>query len=354
MLDIILQILSILGIILLVVLSIAVILLLLVLFFPITYRLCGTKSEKDIFFSAKAKWLFGVLRVNYSYPKPGNIVAKLLWFKLFDSSEKTTEDTEETGQKNSHKGKKAASKAEKRAAVKAAKSAQKADRSADAKSETKTGEADAKVNAESDRQETNETVNTVAEKDNGEVKTENMLQQPQETSFQDAEEATWTEEPKNGIIEKFLQKIEKIKYTFHNICDKIKMIWENISYYSELLQEENTRELFSHACLRIGKILKNIRPRHLEARILAGTGSPDTTGYLYGVYGILLPTLGSKFLVTPDFERAVLEGGIKASGHITVAVLLLNALKLLLDKKLHLFFRKLKAAPGRETKQEKK
>ena len=140
-----------------------------------------------------------------------------------------------------------------------------------------------------------------------------------------------------------LKKIRKIKYTIRSIYDKIKNIWENISCYIELLQEEETKQLFSHVIFRLGKILKNIRPRHIRGQILFGTGSPDTTGYAYGVYGMLSPFLGNKVLVTPDFSRAVLEGDIYVSGHITVFTILWNILRVLADKKLRRFINKMKA-----------
>ncbi len=288
--DIILQILSWLGIILLALLVIALLLILLVLFFPISYRISAKKQLKEIQVSAKAKWLFGILRVNYMYPEPGNLMAKFLWFKIFDSSEKPAEKTKPTtaGEKECKNSK--------------------------ADSETQKGKLK------------NVTENPKADKTAESTKTAPKAAPRSETNF--------------------LGKVNKIKYTFRNICDKIKMIWENISYYLELLQEENTRELFSHICLRVGRILKNIRPGRIEADILAGTGSPDTTGYLYGIYWMVFPNQGPKVLVTPDFEQAVLEGNLSIAGHITVAVLLVNGLKIALDKKLHLFLEKIKAAPG--------
>ena len=100
--------------------------------------------------------------------------------------------------------------------------------------------------------------------------------------------------------------------------------------------------LWKHVKLRLGKIWKSIRPRHIRADILFGTGAPDTTGYLLGVYGMLSPSLGPKVNVTPDFTQAILQGEAEVSGHVTTFGLAVNGLKLLLDKRLHLFLKKLK------------
>ena len=169
---------------------------------------------------------------------------------------------------------------------------------------------------------------------------------PAEASNQ---EESRSEDARGGLLKKF----QKIKYTICNIYDKIRGIWKNISYYSALLQEENTKQLYSYAKLCAAKILKNIRPRHIRADILFGTGSPDTTGYVFGLYCMLYPALGAKCVVTPDFERAVLEGRADISGHITVFVLGINVLRLMLDKKLRRFIRKLKKEDAAQDKNDR-
>lgn len=63
-----------------------------------------------------------------------------------------------------------------------------------------------------------------------------------------------------------------------------------------------------HAGKRFGHIWKRLRPRKLTVNATVGTGSPDTTGYLYGIYGMVLPKLGKGICITPDFEQAILEG----------------------------------------------
>ena len=317
MLNIILQILSVIGILLLVLLILALVLILLVLFFPITYKFQGAKQE-EISLKARANWLFGVLRVRYTYPQSGKLTVKLLWFTLYETAipggekkdEAANEDSGDVTAGHKQKGKKIA-------------------------------------------KESTQAVSEPTEKD--ELTTnpqtaENVLPET-ETNEQVAVTGMVDEEDADTGRNKILKKIEEIKYTIGNICDKIKEVWENIHYYAEVLQDEQTKQLFHHVCLRLGNILKSIRPRHLKADILYGTGSPDTTGYVYGGYGMLSAFLGPQFIVTPDFEQAVLKGELQFAGHITVWVLLINALKLLLDKKLHLFIKKIKAGKKAQSAQ---
>ena len=86
MLTILFKILSILGILLLILLGIALVVILLVLFFPVCYKMSGKKNAEEMQFAAKIKWLFGLVRVSYSYPVPGKLLAKVLFFTVYDSS----------------------------------------------------------------------------------------------------------------------------------------------------------------------------------------------------------------------------------------------------------------------------
>lgn len=311
MLDILLQILSILGILLLVLLGLLMAVVLLALFFPVTYRADGKKSPEELVLRAKANWLFGLLRVRYSYPEPGTVTVKLLWFTLYKfekgpakpktglvkEDKVTVQETEKEGRQG--------------------------------KSEETSGE---------DSKET-------AEKTSGETLGETLGETSKEIAEETLEEtAEDTSESKGSL---FSRKIAKLKYTISETYDKIKKIWKNISYYAELLREEETRLLFSHAKLRLWKILKSIRPRKLRADILFGTGAPDITGYAFGVYAALSPALGPHVAVTPDFEKTVFQGEFEAAGHIMAAVLLWHALRVILDRRLWRLLDKLK---GKDTK----
>lgn len=301
--DIILRILSIIGIVLLILLGMVLLSLLLVLFWPITYRVKGEKTSEKLWVTAKADWLLGFLRVRFAYPEPGNVVIKLLWKTLADRG---------TGEEK-----------------KKAESTGEADNSAQPESqetEEKTPQAEKDVCSET------------AGEEKEEAKPAPAAELPVSEPVTDAEE-----QKQNKRFSRVFEKIQKIKYTILKIYDKIKEIWANISYYIALLREEDTSLLWEHVKFRLGKILKNIRPRHIKANVLFGTGAPDTTGYVFGIYGMLLPVLGKSVCVTPDFNRAVLEGNLDVSGHITLWTLAWNALKLLLDRKLKLFIKKMKA-----------
>lgn len=334
MLDMVLRILVVLGIILLFLLGLLLCALLLVLFFPITYRISGEKSATALSVDVRANWLFHLLRVRYAYPEPGALKVKLLWITLFDSGKKIKEQA----QADEKDGKTVTVQAD-----------EKAEKTVTAKADEKDGEA-ATSRKDADRQP------ETAGKSADERRPAEMHEREDHDGVVESQDITADREPdpapESGktVAEKvkswIFEKIDKIKYTIRGIYDKILKIWQNISYYAELLWDEETRLLFFHVKSRLWKILKSLRPRKLKAQVLFGTGAPDTTGYAFGIYGMLLPFLGPDVAVVPDFQQAVLEGSFYAAGHTMVAVFVWHALRVLIDRRLWLFWRRLKNKGG--------
>lgn len=290
----IIKIISILGIVLLVLLGIILAAALLILFVPIRYRAAGKKQEKEIQVSFRASWLIGILRIRFLYPDSGVLSVTLLGFPLYQKSV-LVEDT-----------------------------SQEKERPASGQSRP----------VEKPRSSVNtDTVSTESPKGQpiSDETAANREKVASESPSSKTSMDTDTKKPADNIIAK-LQKI----------LDKIKHIFKEFDFYKTLLQDPETKALFAHALRRIGTICKHIRPRKISADILFGTGSPDTTGYAYGIYGMLLPHLGKNVFVTPDFTRQILQGDFCLKGHITAFTVLSNSLLLLLDKKLRLLINRIK------------
>lgn len=152
-----------------------------------------------------------------------------------------------------------------------------------------------------------------------------------------------SQKPEEGVTKSnFFGIFDKIKYTIQTVCDKIKHIRDDISFYQKLLQDENTQIMFSHVCKRVAKVLRHIRPSKLKANITFGAESPDTTGYVYGIYCMFSPRLGKDVCVIPDFEQSILQGTVSLAGHVTVFKLVVCALAIYFDKHLRLFIRRVK------------
>ena len=312
MLTTILHILSIIGWILFGLLGFLLILLLLVLFFPIFYDAFGLRST-DIpgMVRLKAGWLLGLLRVRFTWPEEdGRIQVKLLFFTLYDS------------------------KAPKKK-VPADKKEAKADSEEDKPSSSQTAYERLK------HMTSEETQQIKNEKDTGAAQSKVSNQETVHAKHS-TETSSASSAARTSIFDKILNLYHRFRYTISHLCATIKKLKGQADYYLALLQEEETRQLFSHVKLRIFKVFRSIRPRKVKGHITFGTGSPDTTGYGMAVYGMLSPLLGKDILVTPDFEDACLYGEVRLKGHITIGVLLFQGLRLLLDKKLRRFIKKMK------------
>ncbi|MCI9338656.1 MAG: hypothetical protein HFH93_14175 [Lachnospiraceae bacterium] len=332
MLGIILKILSIAGIVFLTGLALVLLCLLLLFFFPFTYRLQGCKDETGLRLTARVNWLFGLFRVRFLYPEPGRLTARILWFSLFDMKIPPEKDGEET-QKKSRK-----------TLVKKADEEKADSEKAERKKESK-GDAPPVREKTSPEERLSEQEAPGAESacENPHEASGERRQPPPDPENLGPADQEDAPESGTGLFGKISQKIRKIKYTIYNLYDKIKEIWENISYYTDLLREENTKQLASHALRRGARILKSIRPRRMKVQLLFGMDSPDTTGCLYGAYCVLSAALGPDFQVVPDFQQKRLEGTFDIAGRVVVWVFVINGLKVLLDKKLRLFLKKVKA-----------
>lgn len=312
MLHVILQILAIIGIVLLCILGLLILLVLLILFVPIRYRAEGSRSGEEIKLKVRVSYLLRMITVRFEYPKPGSVIARLFGIKVFDTAKKPKEDG---GRKNKKKKKK---------------------KSRDSHDEA----------AQETVQETEAAlVKTAEAADSGTTTTEEPKAEETTTEKAQTDEAVIAGKEKLS----FRDKIKKIIYTIQKFCDKIKHIKdtikeiaENISYYKNVITQTENEKLYGRVKDRIFKVLKSIRPRVLRASLHVGTGSPDTTGYLCALYGMLLPVLGNNVILDADFEEAVWEGEFFLKGRITVFTLLRHAVGLLLDKQLRVFVKQLK------------
>ena len=119
-------------------------------------------------------------------------------------------------------------------------------------------------------------------------------------------------------------------------------IRDNVEYYKERLTAEENRLFLKRTKERIFAVLKSIKPKVLTARVVCGTGSPDTTGYVCAVYGMLYPVIEDRISFTADFENKVLDGELSVNGKVRVATLLRHGIKILLDKQLKVFLKEMK------------
>lgn len=301
---VILQILAVIGIVLLVLLALLILTVLAVLFVPIRYRASGEKEADRIEGVAVVSFLYPFL--SFKWQRAGNEnrwALRLLGIKLKGSPKvdkgKTTEP------EKTEKGKVA--------------------------EPEKTDKGKAEETAQAAKPE------KAAEpvKEEKQPATPNVQNAEAEDAARQAEE-TGTQKTDRVSSEK------KARFTISGLCDKMEKIRDNVEYYKERLTAEENRLFLKRTKERIFAVLKSIKPKVLTARVVCGTGSPDTTGYVCAVYGMLYPVIEDRISFTADFENKVLDGELSVKGKVRVATLVRHGIKILLDKQLKVFLKEMK------------
>ncbi len=313
-----LQILRVLGILLLILLGLLLLALLIVLFMPVVYRGEGYIRPREKSFRFRARWLFGLVRAEFSYPETNALRVKLFLKTLVEIGGRKaagTSDGPSEGPQPSEKSSGEELSGEPQSSTKSSGEPQSSDGAA---GEQKTSDGPAGGPQPS-------------EKSSGEEPSGGP--QPSEKPSNESDSGAESEEkgPASGPLRKIEKTAEALEDTL-----------ENVRYYLDLLQDNDTRILLGNGLGRLLRILKGILPGKLSLTLQFGTGAPDTTGYLYGLYCMLLPALGKNTRVTPCFEEKCLEGELSFGGHVTGWVLVYHILAVLLDKRLRPLIHKLK------------
>ncbi len=134
------------------------------------------------------------------------------------------------------------------------------------------------------------------------------------------------------LFAKCKERITNIGYTFRRICDKIKKIKDNITYYMELWQEENTKLALAACKKELLRIWKDIKPKRFRVNALLGMDDPGTTGQIIGYCAMLYPLHQGNVVVVPDFETKVFEADFLLKGKLTVYVYIMVAYTVLFNK----------------------
>lgn len=300
---VILQILAVIGIVLLVLLALLILTVLAVLFVPIRYRASGEKEADRIEGVAAVSFLYPLL--SFKWQRAGNEnrwALRLLGIKLKGSPKADKAKAAEP--EKTEKGKTAEPEKTEKG---------KADKGKAGKPE-KAAEPVEEVKQPAPAAETAE-------------KRETAQQQTEETGTQKTDRAS---------------SEKKARFTISGLCDKMENIRDNVEYYKERLTAEENRLFLKRTKERIFAVLKSIKPKVLTARVVCGTGSPDTTGYVCAVYGMLYPVIEDRISFTADFENKVLDGELSVKGKVRVATLLRYGIKILLDKQLKVFLKEMK------------
>lgn len=306
--SIILGILKIIGITLLCILGLILLGVLVVLFVPIRYIVTAdgnvNENKKEYHMKASVSWLLWLVRGKYEYPSEDGFILKVGPFTVYGGKEKTEREKKLKSKKKVSKEKLSA----------------------------KEGVDN------SDNPEISE--NTVVIEDassTNDVENTNVDMQKEKAEDARTLEEMLDEENEKKANRKTLK--EKILYTRQKICDKINKIWlkiknilANIKKYVVILQSDEFRSSFALCKDSASRLFCMIKPRKVKIRGTAGFNSPEQTGYMCAVVGVISPFFKNQIQVSPDFEKFIIDGNAMIKGRIYLFVILMIAVKVFFDK----------------------
>lgn len=142
-------------------------------------------------------------------------------------------------------------------------------------------------------------------------------------------------EERASDIEKDDSFFRKVIYAIRGICDKIKRIWKRVlgvrdtarglwerkDVFLEFWRLDEHRRARASVWKEVRYLWKKLRPKRIEGKIVFGFDDPSMTGICMGGIGMLCAWYPDRLEITPDFERAVLDGDVLIKGKVRLYVL---------------------------------
>ncbi|MCD7806755.1 MAG: hypothetical protein LUH19_05360 [Lachnospiraceae bacterium] len=298
MITILLTILKIVGVILLVFLGLILLVLCLVLFAPVKYRAKGAKHPEEMHVSAFISYLRPFIRISVSYPQEPHLSVKIFWFDLLKPKEEK-KDSQRKPENNKEKRKPAGKKKpEKQSTQKQPMEKQPVER--------QPVERQPVEKQLSTKQPTEEKVTAAEERVSPKAESVYPLETLREDSppRKDTQKAESKEENKLAAI--------------------AALLWQYKEMYPDVLG-------------RLFKALKTILPGKCNIYLVFGTGSPESTGYLYGAYCAFAEYLPGTIEFEPVWMESYLDVEFELSGKIRVIHFVTAAVKIIADKRVRQF-----------------
>lgn len=202
--------------------------------------------------------------------------------------------------------------------------------------------AERKAKPSRDTKETSQTVETAGKEA---VEEESMSEES--SAEQDKIMESEPRKEKNGkkrrkkpsVLERLKKFWEKIKYTFHKICDKIRSLEKKKDKLIAFAENEVHKNALERTLKEIRRLLWALRPKRADVRIEYGFADPALTGYTLAAASIIWPVFEDHVQIKPDFENRVLKGDAYVRGTLRAIHVLVLAWNLLLDKNVRTTYR---------------
>lgn len=332
---ILLMILKIIGIILLVILGLLLAVILLVLLVPVRYRVQGSYKESPAGM-VRVTWLLHALSALATYDGGLDVVVKVLGIQLFRLQNPGGEEDAETTEGETE-GEPA-----------------RPERESSEPAEESGGESPEPAK-EPERPE-GESPEPVKEPEApGQEHT--LPPAGKEPAFEDGQPAQQPEDeqtvqPPDGEEEEAVQAMsadgdessifEKAEDLFDTLCDKLNLVNEKRLWLTKFLENSSTQHTLGLLWRQLKKIILHVIPTKASGSATLGFDDPATTGQVLAACSVLYALYGDSIVITPDFERSVLEGDLDLQGRIRAGTIAFCAVRVLLDREFWVTLKRIK------------
>lgn len=124
------------------------------------------------------------------------------------------------------------------------------------------------------------------------------------------------DDQKESLADKIASVFNKIKYTFEQLCAKIKMLQKKVESVKEFLTDEVHQSAFLKCLAELKKMLIRLRPKQIAGEVHFGFEDPSLTGRVLAGVSMLYPYWGDHICCHPDFENKILEGEVSVKGSL--------------------------------------
>lgn len=326
-----LLILKIIGFVLLGILCLVLGLLLIVLLVPVRYRMEGS-WHGSLRGMARITWLLHILSVTVSYGEDGELLMafRLFGFRLFrDKADgeavlaEGLDDAGDAGEMMVHTAELQGAREEGRS-----RGEKKVQEDPILEREAESFDSDADSDSESDF--------ILQSQEVGDRGTDDALDASEEKRQMPADEADtkegWIHRLFRRLRQQFNRVLEKIKFLFQTLCDKLKHIKENYEAVLTFVQDEENQKTMKLVLRQVKALFRHILPKKASGYVVFGFDDPYTTGQVLAAASLFYAWYGQNIELIPMFEEPALEGELKLKGRIRMGTLLWCGLRVFLNK----------------------
>lgn len=125
--------------------------------------------------------------------------------------------------------------------------------------------------------------------------------------------------------------LEKLKFSFAKICDKLKGIREFVQEKKMWLEDEKNQASLKLLYRQIKRLLVHLWPRKGRCTVTFGFDDPYTTGQVLQAASLIYPFYHRQLFLYPVFDEKILDADGSLKGRIRLSVILWLVLQVLFD-----------------------